>query len=211
MRLLDLFCSAGGAAMGYFRAGFTEIVGIDIKPQPRYPFTFIQGDALAPPVRLSYFDAIHASPPCQKYSWSAKRWKNIERLDLIEPTRTILRESGKPFIIENVREAPLVDPILLCGEMFGLKVLRHRLFECNPAVPRLVHYRHWGGVKTGHYVTVAGHGGDNIKGNGSRKHKQSAMGIDWMTDEELNEAIPPAYTEWIGRQLIEAISLRVSN
>ena len=207
-RLLDLFCGAGGAAMGYSRAGF-EVVGVDINPQPHYPFEFHQGDALAflddamqyGADGLSGFDAIHASPPCQAYSWSARRW-DVERADLVGPTRDRLQASGLPFVIENVVGAPLHEPAMLCGRMFGLPLIRHRLFETNWQLwPMPGHPRHVGLVKGGKAVTVAGHGGDNVKGMGGRVVKQAAMGIDWMSDVELNEAIPPAYTEWIGHRL----------
>lgn len=213
-RLLDLFCGAGGAAMGYHRAGF-EVVGVDINPQPHYPFRFIQADALdvlrhwdwrEHDLMEPYFHAIHASPPCQAYSWSAKRWTEIPRADLVAPTRDLLLATGLPWVIENVVGAPLVDPLVLCGTQFGLEVIRHRLFESNVMLlgpGGKCH--HVGTVQDGTYVTVAGHGGDNIRGRGSRAAKQRAMGIDWMTDEELNEAIPPAYTEWIGRQLLAAL------
>lgn len=200
-RLLDLFCGAGGAAMGYSRAGF-EVVGVDIQPQPRYPFRFVQGDALEYLVMAwPMFDAIHASPPCQKYSWSAKRWTAIERVDLVEPTRDVLARIGRPFVIENVIGAPVRRQLVLCGAMFGLGVLRHRLFESDCLLWSPEHPEHRGTVGNGDYVTVAGHGGNNRKGCGSRAQKQAAMGIDWMNDYELNQAIPPAYTEYIGRQL----------
>ena len=128
-RLLDLFCGAGGAAMGYHRAGF-EVVGVDINPQPRYPFEFHQADALEYP--LAGFDAIHASPPCQRFSTMTKRWaRSSSHSDLIEPTRSRLRESMLPYVIENVAGAPLVGPIRLCGSSFGLPVRRHRLFEMS--------------------------------------------------------------------------------
>jgi DNA (cytosine-5)-methyltransferase 1 len=206
-RLLDLFCGAGGAAMGYYRAGF-EVVGVDINPQPNYPFEFIQADALEwlswTSLSLPGFDVVHASPPCQAYSWSAKRW-DVERADLLAPTRELLRKVGLPYVIENVVGAPMESPIRLCGVMFGLEVIRHRLFESNVAMVEPWHAPHQGSVQDGTYVTVAGHGGDNIKGRGSRAAKQRAMGIDWMSDEELNQAIPPAYTEWIGRQLLQVV------
>ena len=212
-RLLDLFCGAGGAAMGYNRAGF-DVVGVDINPQPNYPFEFHQADALGGVLRnlgrrhwLTGFDAIHASPPCQAYSWSAKRWTAIERDDLVAPTRDLLRAIGLPYVIENVVGAPLDSPIRLCGEMFGLEVIRHRLFESNVPMVEPSHPKHRGTVQDGTYVTVAGHGGDNIKGRGGRAAKQKAMGIDWMTDVELNESIPPAYTEWIGRRLLAALEV----
>lgn len=184
--------------MGYSRAGF-EVVGVDIKPQPRYPFEFHQADALT--YGLDGFDAIHASPPCQKYSWSAKRW-DVPRADLVPATRARLHGYGVPFIVENVIGAPLLQAVLLCGTQFGLGVIRHRLFESNYLLLAPAPCHHVGSVRGGEYVTVAGHGGDNIKGRGSRAAKQAAMGIDWMSDQELNEAIPPAYTEYLGRQLL---------
>jgi DNA (cytosine-5)-methyltransferase 1 len=201
-RLLDLFCGAGGAAMGYHRAGF-DVVGVDINRQPHYPFEFHQADAMTYP--LEGFDVIHASPPCQAYSWSARRW-DVERADLVEATRDRLADSpATAFVIENVVGAPLHDPLTLCGTMFGLEVLRHRLFECPQLLFRPGPCQHAGTVMDGTYVTVAGHGGNNVKGRGSRAVKQAAMGIDWMTDVELNEAVPPSYTEWIGAQLLRAI------
>ncbi len=208
-RLLDLFCGAGGAAMGYHRAGF-DVVGVDINPQPHYPFEFHQGDAMTWPLdgfSQLEFDAIHASPPCQAYSWSARRW-DTPRADLVDATRELLQAAGVPWVIENVTGAPLHDPVMLCGRMFGLSLIRHRLFESSVWLwPSPGHPRHVGLIGKGEAVTVAGHGGDNIKGNGGRKQKQAAMGIDWMTDEELNQAIPPAYTEWIGAQLLAALSV----
>jgi len=188
-------------------------VGVDIVPQPNYPFNFITGDALewmrdGHWKHYQAIQAIHASPPCQAYSWSARRWTEVERADLVEPTRELLQATGLPYVIENVVGAPLREPLTLCGTQFGLEVLRHRLFESNVMLlgPG-TKCRHTGSVKTGEYVTVAGHGGDNIKGRGSRAVKQRAMGIDWMTDAELNESIPPAYTEWIGTQLMAAIAV----
>lgn len=210
--LLDLFCCAGGAGVGYVRAGF-DVVGVDLEPQPNYPLPFIQADALTlDPRFLSFFDAIHASPPCQSYSDLAKRNGNAHEWPrLIEPVRKMLQATGKPYIIENVEGAPLIDPAVLCGTMFpSLRVLRHRLFETNfnIAVPAhkkhpLVHTfdkrkAHFG--KTDEwkdYVTVTG------GGNCTLAAARDAMGIDWMTKGEINEAIPPAYTEFIGRQLLE--------
>lgn len=191
--------------MGYHRAGFTDIVGVDIRPQPRYPFRFVQADALCPPVRLETFDAIHASPPCQAYSWSARRWRQIERADLLASTRAMLQAAGVPWVIENVIGAPLAKHVLLCGTHFGLEVLRHRRFESSELLFMPPRCRHAGSVRTGEYVTVAGHGGDNQSGRGSRSAKRRAMGIEWMNDVELNEAIPPAYTEFLGRQLLSIL------
>lgn len=204
-RLLDLFCGAGGAAMGYHRAGF-EVVGVDIKPQPRYPFEFIQDDAIryASCGDMRQYAAIHASPPCQAYSWSAKRWNKAWE-DKVDETREILSWTGKPYVIENVLGAPLQYPVMLCGTMFELGVIRHRYFEINPRHAWLVpDCQHNGSVSDGDYVTVAGHGGD---GKAALHLWKAAMGIDWMTKEELTQAIPPAYTEWIGRQLLKAVSL----
>lgn len=202
-RLLDLYCGAGGAAVGYHRAGF-EVVGVDIRPQPHYPFEFHQADAMTYP--LDGFDAIHASPPCQAYSWAAKRWDRT-RVDLVDATRQRLMKSEAPYVIENVVGAPLRRPILLCGQMFGLGVIRHRLFEMDWGsliwVPD--HPPCSGLVKAGKASTVAGHGGETRKGRGSLAQKQADMGIDWMTLDELNQAIPPAYTEWIGRELMSVI------
>jgi len=199
--------------MGYHRAGF-DVTGVDISPQPRYPFRFVQADVLdLDPGYLAQFDAIHASPPCQGYSDLKARNKDKTYPMLVEPVRKALRESGKPYVIENVCGAPLVDYIVLCGTMFeGLRVLRHRLFESNIeiAVPPhgkhpLVHTldkrkRHYG--KTDEWVDfVSVNGG----GNCSVAAAKDAMGIDWMTKKELNESIPPAYAEHVGRHLKAAL------
>lgn len=205
--LLDLFCGAGGAAMGYHRAGF-DVIGIDIKPQPHYPFTFIQGDALNPPVDLSRFDAIHASPPCQGYSrlrhlpWLRNRKWPL----LIEPIKNLLSKSGVPWIIENVEDAPL-SGIVLCGTMFNRPLYRHRVFESSNLLLQPAHESH---------REVIGHGrmvNDRRKGNnagivtvaGGQFRKADAvraLEIDWMTVDELAEAVPPSFTEFIGRQLM---------
>lgn len=213
-RILDLFCCAGGVAMGYSRAGF-EVVGVDIDPQPRFPFEFIQADALTLDMEfIKSFDAIHASPPCQSYSDLAKRNGNAHEWPrLVEPVREILTKSGKPFVIENVEGAPLINPIILCGTMFeGLRVLRHRLFESNFPLTTPPHGKHpichtfdkrkgqFG--KTNEmtdFVSVTGGGNCTVMA------ARDAMGIDWMIKNELNEAIPPAYTEYIGKQLMSYI------
>ena len=200
--------------MGYHRAGF-EVVGVDIVDQPHYPFEFVQMDAMSYPFSIlaGDFDAVHASPPCQAYSWAAKRW-DVDRADLVAATRTMLQaDSTISWVMENVIGAPMVrdHTLTLCGTQFGLELIRHRLFESSVLLlgPG-TRCRHPGSVKAGDYVTVAGHGGDNAKGRGGRAAKQQAMGIDWMTDEELNQAIPPAYTEWIGRQLLQVIERRAA-
>jgi DNA (cytosine-5)-methyltransferase 1 len=195
--------------MGYHCAGFDEIVGVDIAPQKRYPFEFVRGDALEYVARHGHeFDVIHASPPCQVYSKTVPL-SNGNHPDLVEPTRDLLIAAGKPYIIENVRfpGAPLINPITLCGAMFGLRVIRKRLFETCPIViftppimeqvgrcaPRGVYDRGQYGL-----ITVVGN-------NFSPKFARLAMGIDWMTRDELSQAIPPAYTEWLGRQILELI------
>ena len=207
MRLLDLFCGAGGAAMGYSRAGFDEIVGVDNRPQKNYPFEFVQDDALSYLEGLifdrttMYFDLIHASPPCQGYSalLSMQHGKKYE--ELIPPVRDLLQQSGVSFVIENVVGAPLINPVLLCGSSFGLGVQRHRLFETSPNIylrPPCVHY----GTKPLDVTGTGGPGGRHRKPSSMEQAKE-AMGIDWMTRAELSQAIPPAYTEYIGQVLLE--------
>lgn len=201
-RLLDTFCKAGGAGMGYHRAGF-EVVGVDIEFQKRYPFEFHQGDALEYIRDHGHeFDVIHASPPCQAYTWASAKHRNNGKVypDLVIPTREALDSTGKPYIIENVVGAILLKPFVLCGTMFGLKVIRHRQFEINPRFVTLIpQCFHNGSVPNGDYCTVAGHGGD---GKASLKAWKEAMGIDWMNKQELTQAIPPAYCEFMGRQLL---------
>jgi hypothetical protein len=212
-RLLDLFCGAGGAAMGYVRAGF-DVVGVDIAPQPNYAgHMFVQADAvdflLA---NFSKFDAFHASPPCQAHSALGKgtNGNSEDYPDFLEATRAVLSMTGKPYVIENVQGAPLIDPIKLCGEMFGLKVIRHRLFESNFQLEQPAHIKHRGkvagwnhGVKQdGPYFAVYGNGG----GKGNLDEWRDAMGMPWcQTKLEIAEAIPPAYTEYIGAQLMAAV------
>ncbi len=211
-RLLDLFCGAGGASEGYARAGF-EVVGVDIAPQPRYPFKFYQADALHF-YAISRFDVIHASPPCQHYSDLAKRNKNAsDHPDLVATVRDILVKSKVPYVIENVDGAPLIDPVVLCGTMFPpLRVLRHRLFESNvklvapphPKHPLVYTFdkrkKHYGKLNEwDDFVMVNGGGNCTVAA------ARDAMGIPWMQKSELNEAIPPAYTEYLGKQLLERI------
>lgn len=215
-RLLDLFCGAGGAAAGYYNAGF-EVVGVDCKPQPNYPFAFIQADALA---YLSTgagrgYDCVHASPPCQAYSKGAGM-AGTRHLhpDLIDPVRQLLVAIGLPWVIENVEQAgttggALDASLLLCGTMFGLGVFRHRLFETSFLVMQPEHPPHRGRVGDGRYVTVAGNAGGSSRRdgwkNGGVADWRRAMGIDWMTGRELAQAIPPAYTHHIGRHLINVV------
>jgi DNA (cytosine-5)-methyltransferase 1 len=214
-RLLDLFCCAGGAGVGFQRAGF-EVIGVDIKPQPNYPLPFIQADALKlDPKFLAMFDAIHASPPCQSYSDLAKRNGNGDAWPrLIEPVRKMLKKTGLPYVMENVDGAPLLDPVVLCGTMFPkLRVLRHRLFEANFEIVAPPHKKH---PKVHTFDRRKSHFGktDEWKdfvqvtggGNCSIAAARAAMGIDWMTKMEINESIPPAYTELVGKALLRHLA-----
>lgn len=213
-RLLDLFCCAGGAGIGYSLAGF-EVVGVDNKPQPNYPLPFIQADALnLDPKFIALFDAVHASPPCQAYSDLAKRNKNADAWPrLIEPVREMFIRSGLPYVIENVDGAPLIDAVILCGTMFPkLRVLRHRLFEANFEIAPPSHKKH---PKVHTFDKRKSHFGktDEWKdfvqvtggGNCTLAAARAAMGIDWMTKGEINEAIPPAYTLFVGQELLRHI------
>lgn len=208
--LLDLFCGAGGAGMGYHRAGF-EVVGVDIAPQPSYPFWFVRADALWFAEKYGHmFDVIHASPPCQHYSNSTPIENRNNHPDLIPETQRILRGLNKPYVIENVPGArKLMDsPLRLCGTMFpGLNVIRHRYFETNPQIyfaPMVCH--HWKPtVRQGYapidptqeFHSVTGHFSGTELG-------KEAMGIDWVKNRyELAQAIPPAYTEYLGKRLLD--------
>jgi hypothetical protein len=210
-RLLDLFCGEGGAAMGYLRAGF-DVTGVDRAPMPRYPYHFVQEDALAYLARhWQDFDAVHCSPPCQAYTMLRNQHGN-EHPELIPATRAAIAATGLPYVMENVIGAPLQAPVMLCGEMFGLRVLRHRLFETNWALDQPAHPKHrgavrgWrhGGYRDGPYVAVYGSGG----GKASHAEGSAAMGIYWMSADGVREAIPPAYTEHIGRYLIAELGGR---
>ncbi len=196
-KLLDLFCGAGGCAVGYHRAGF-DVVGVDIKPQPRYPFAFVEGDAIAylHDADLSSFDAIHASPPCQAFT-NARVIHKRKHPDLLGPTRDLLQKTGLPWVIENVPGAPMRADALLCGSMFGQrKLIRHRCFEFNEPraflLPPCDHAKET--------ISVFGHGGHVYHGVAEWRE---IMGIDWMTRDELAQAIPPAYTKWIGRRIMD--------
>ena len=198
--LLDLFCKAGGAAMGYHRAGF-DIVGVDIEPQPRYPFEFVQADAMTFP--LDGFDAIHASPPCQRYSSMSRN--NETHPDLYAATRRRLLEAGKPWIIENVIGAPYQHGCTLCGSMFGLKVRRHRNFETSWLILSSLRCDH---AAQGRPITVTGQGGGRPRPHswkGVKAEWPDIMGMPWASPAECTQAIPPAYTEYIGQQLISIL------
>jgi DNA (cytosine-5)-methyltransferase 1 len=213
-RLLDLFCCAGGAAMGYHRAGF-DVVGVDLEPQPNYPFQFVQADALTFP--LEGFDVIHASPPCQAGlaglgALNRSMGREYAHEDLVPQTRERLRAAGVPYVMEQpMKGARLLAPAVYCGSSFGLPIHRHRQFESNVLLlspecehDRLTEARYWTGYRPGGEVrlsTVV-----QVYGNGGDRHEWGpALGIDWMTPAELTQAIPPAYTEHIGRQLVRGL------
>lgn len=207
-RLLDLFCGQGGASAGYRLAGF-EVVGVDNKPMKHYPFDFALDDAVRYLKKHhGAFDCFHASPPCQAHTIS-KTIHGVEDYDYachIKEVRRVLRRIGKPYVIENVPLAPLVDPIELSGATFNLGVIRRRLFEANfyirePAIesyPRGCTNAHRGLSTGGEYITVAGH-------NFLVHEARVAMGIDWMRQAGLAQAIPPAYTRYIARYLKRAL------
>jgi DNA (cytosine-5)-methyltransferase 1 len=206
LRLLDLFCGAGGCSRGYQQAGF-HVTGIDIIPQPRYAGDdFICDDAMIFCQKYGGdFDVIHASPPCQAYSITRKIHAQKPREALLPVVRELLQKTGKPWVIENVMGAPLHWPIMLCGTMFGLSLYRHRLFESSLLLFAPDHETHpervpqpgRGASKSG-YITVAGHFANMAAA-------KKAMGIDWMNRHELAQAIPQAYTEWVGVQLYQRI------
>jgi DNA (cytosine-5)-methyltransferase 1 len=215
-KLLDLFCGAGGAGMGYARAGF-DVIGVDVATQVNYPFAFVRGCAIAFVKRYGGdFDLIHASPPCQAFSVA----KNIHNgsgrhPDLIAPTRNALVRTGATWVIENVVGSPLRSPVTICGLWLKLNVRRHRLFESSAALVGTPCGDH-----TANYHIVFGGGAKGrahtigkAKGGASRIYRpfvshadaSISMGIDWMKRDELSQAVPPAYTEYLGRQLLRLI------
>lgn len=217
--LLDGCCKAGGCSVGYKRAADElglkiKIIGVDIEPQPNYPYEFIQGDVLSfiteNVIRNGggQFTHFHSSPPCQTHSVTKSLTKK-EYVDILPQVRELMKQTGKPFVIENVPGAPLKNYVILCGSMFGLKVRRHRLFECYPEIsfPPFAcncsggtnSHRGFSAFKNGaKLITVAGK-------NFAIEDGKIAMGIDWMkTSNELANAIPPAYTHWIGLQLFKS-------
>jgi DNA (cytosine-5)-methyltransferase 1 len=211
MKLLDLYCKAGGASKGYQLAGF-EVIGVDIKKQKRYPYEFIQADCLELMKDMDFlksFDVITASPPCQTHSITQHlrnaQGKSTDKIDLIPQTREALVASGKPYVIENVPGSPLINPILMCGSAFELKVRRHRLFESNIKLTSSICNHKEQGKPVGIYGSMR----DEIPGGGhtakSIEQAREAMGIDWMIWGELVEAIPPVYTETIGKQILNVL------
>lgn len=210
-KLLDLYCKAGGASMGYHLAGF-DVIGIDNKKQKRYPFTFIQADALEVLKDLDYlktFDVLSGSPPCQTHSKTKHlrdaQGKSTDKVDLIPQTREGFIASGKTYVIENVPGAPLINPTILCGSSFDLKVRRHRLFESNTKLTPLACDHKNQGKPVGIYGSMR----DEIPNGGHTaktiEQAREAMGINWMIWGELVEAIPPSYTAYLGKQIIESL------
>jgi len=206
-RLLDLFCGAGGAAMGYHRAGF-DVVGVDVNPSPHYPFEFHQADAMTYP--LDGFDAVHASPPCQGFCDLKSMYNARPHADMLTPMRERLRAWGGMYVIENVEGAPMVNPVRLCGTAFCLgtdtaELRRHRLFETNPAITLVPQCSH--GRRPRVIGVYGGHGRDRRRNvptqNFTTDERREAMGIDWMNGAELSQAVPPAYTEFIGRAILD--------
>jgi DNA (cytosine-5)-methyltransferase 1 len=220
LRALDLFCCAGGASMGLHRAGF-EVVGVDLAPQRRYPFKFIQADALTFP--LAGFDFIWASPPCQGYT-AIRFAPGAKGAPLLIDAVRDRMPAGVPWVIENVEEArwALRNPVLLCGSMFGLgaqgcRTQRHRLFEMNfpLAQPACAHDERpvigvYGGHSRRRAASAGGRGTRDVWEGGHKTAASEALGIDWMTLAELSESIPPAYAEYIGRAAIEHLAARVA-
>jgi DNA (cytosine-5)-methyltransferase 1 len=221
-RLLDLFCGAGGAAMGYYRAGF-EVVGVDISPQPDYPFEFVEDDAIEFIMREGHtYHAVHASPPCQAYTSMRHMGKGAgeNAPDLVDVTRNALSMNNRPWVMENVKGSPLLNPMQLCGTSFGLgaerdgkwqPLWRHRLFESNVLILGLP-CQHPSGPNIGRAIAVYGDHPQRtlnvvtyrVNRAHSTEEAQDAMGIDWTGWKGVKEAIPPAFTEHIGRQLIRA-------
>lgn len=208
-RALDLFCGAGGVSVGLHRAGFDPI-GVDIEPQPNYPFPFIQADARIPPVRLQDFDYVWASPKCQDSS--PLRFRTKKRYEQQIPwVREMLVASGRPYTIENVPGSPLGYYITLCGEMFGLRTIRHRRFETSWLMFQPHHPPHTAATST----KKRRHGFDrgmhiSITGDVGSWCGPACMGIDWMTGNELSQAIPPAYSEFVGRAALAHMNLRAA-
>ncbi len=203
MRVLDLCCGAGGAAMGLYRAGFTDITGIDLNPQKHYPFRFIQGDALD--MDVTGYDLVWLSAPCQRWSLASQCRPGLAETypDLITPLRQKFLQKGVAYIIENVPGAPLVNPVMLCGSQFdGVWVYRHRIFESNFRLTAPEHFPHNDSTpKAGAKNPISPKGYISVAGHVSpMSYARKAMGIDWMVQRELAEAIPPAYSEFLGLQ-----------
>jgi DNA (cytosine-5)-methyltransferase 1 len=210
MKLLDLFCGAGGAAMGYQLAGF-HVTGVDVRPMPRYAGdAFVQADAMTYP--LDGFDAIHASPPCQDHSPLKSRAGLHGTGWMLDATLDRLADQPAAWVVENVGSAHNRADLLLCGEMFGLRTIRHRRFTIDPRMLLLAapaHYRHRRPTSTKDRVSALAEGHNlSITGNVGVHAGPLCMGIDWMTGDELSQAIPPAYTQFIGEALLAHLATR---
>ena len=231
-RLLDLGCKAGGASAGYVAAGF-DVVGVDIEPQPNYPYEFYQDDALEFLRRMgddkSIFAAVHASMPCQLFSHGTVAQDSSKYVDLVTPIRPLLQATGLPYIMENVKRAPLIDPITICGASFGLEakdeegplvLRRHRLFESNvgfivPPCACREYQRNgykiagcYGGARRTRYEAEHVRHGGYVP---PRPILDELMGIDWMTEAELFQAVPPSYTWALGLQLLQHLGQPLSS
>lgn len=221
-KLLDLFAGAGGAGVGYHRAGF-DVIGVDIAQHNDYPYGLFIADAISfldewANIIPKQFDAIHASPPCPRYSVATPAKNRDDHPDLIEPVREWLNRLGLPYVIENVPGSPLIEPTMLCGSMFGLQVRRHRLFETSFDMPQPA-CQHKGQTVFGVYGQHGDKQGAVTRPNGTSRgtkardaaHAQEVLGIPWMTKwEDLADAIPPAYTEFVGGHLLAVVEGRVA-
>jgi DNA (cytosine-5)-methyltransferase 1 len=204
-RALDLFCCAGGATKGLQRAGF-HVTGVDIKPQPRYcGDAFFQDDAMTFP--MDGYDFIWASPPCQSYS-AAMRHLATPQPMLIEAIRERLEANGAPWVIENVVGAPLRHPLVLCGTMFGLRIHRHRLFESSCLFALVPDCFAKEPVLNPHSAKSRERIYAEFGRQDAEKLWRNEMGVEWMSRHETREAIPPAYAEFIGLQIIQHIGVR---
>ncbi|EHS59418.1 DNA cytosine methyltransferase [Paenibacillus sp. Aloe-11] len=209
MKALDLYCCGGGASRGLYQAGFT-VTGVDIEAQKKYPYDFIQSDVLELSIEfLRQFDFIWASPPCQEYTKAGTQWRRAgkEYPDLIAATREMLIETGVPYVIENVPDSPLIEPVLLCGTMFGLRTYRHRLFESSFEIEQPVHPPHVAKntkmgrpPKDGEFLQIVGHfSGVPLA--------REIMGLPGLNQYELAQAIPPAYSKYIAEQFLKSLQI----
>lgn len=207
MKALDLYCCGGGAGRGLHQAGF-EVTGVDIDPQKRYPFKFIQSDVMSLSIDfLRGFDFIWASPPCQQYTMAGTQWRleGKEYPDMIDETRDMLIKSGVPWVIENVPDAPLRNPVMLCGAMFNLRTYRHRLFESSFKIDQPAHPEHVAKStkmgrppKDGEFLQIVGHfSGVTLA--------REIMGLPGLNQYELAQAIPPAYSKYIAEQFMKSV------
>lgn len=209
MKLLDLYCCQGGAGFGFEQAGF-NVTGVDLYPQPKHKGKFIQADAIEYLLKYGHeYDYIHASPPCQEYSQSSMQFRIAGKSypDLISATRAALIEIGKPYNIENVPGSPLLNPVILCGAMFGLPTYRHRHFETNWGLKQPEHPEHLAkntkmgrAPKFGEFIQYMGH-------FSGVQYVRDFTGLQWMDQYGLAQSIPPQYSKYIGEQFLKHSSL----